>query len=170
MSEDTWWKAILWSCSDCHAVVEVDDEIWIVPQIPLKSKWKIYIFRHNLNSNLPPPPTYLSHSFGPGTFALNSHTYKRRFEKIVDLPLPSLQSALAERVTRLSTHMNCLLQTDSLTLTQCHKACTFISFLNVYRSIPYYSLPVATGSADKGTRHCLMRTRMSLVNHGSYSD
>lgn len=117
------------------------------------------------------PPSHFSHSFGPGTFALNSHTYKPLFEKVVDPPLPSLESALAERVTRLSTHMNCLLQTDSLTLTQCHKPCTFISFLSVYRSIiPYYSLPVATGSADKVTRHCLMRTRMSLVNHGSYSD
>ena len=39
MSEDTCWKAIIWSRSYRHAVVEVD-EIWIVPQIPLKSKWK----------------------------------------------------------------------------------------------------------------------------------
>ena len=26
-SEDTCWKSILWSCSDRHAIVEVDDEI-----------------------------------------------------------------------------------------------------------------------------------------------
>ena len=30
------------------------------------------------------PPPYLFHSFGPGTFALNSHTYNPVFEKILD--------------------------------------------------------------------------------------
>ena len=39
---------------------------------------KIYIFKH-----YPPLP----HSFGPGTFALKSHTYKPLFEKMVDPPL-----------------------------------------------------------------------------------
>ena len=122
MSEDPCWKAILWSCSDRHAIVEVDDEIWIVPQISLKKK-STY---SDITLTLTLPPSHLSHSFGPGTFALNSDTYKPLFEKIVDPPLPSLQSALAERVTRLSTHINCLLQTDSLTLTQCHQVSTLI--------------------------------------------
>ena len=38
---------------------------------------KIYIFKHY-------PPLSLPHSFGPGTFALNSHTYNPLFEKILD--------------------------------------------------------------------------------------
>ena len=41
---------------------------------------KIYIFKHY-------PPLSLPHSFGPGTFALNSHTYNPLFEKILDQPL-----------------------------------------------------------------------------------
>ena len=41
---------------------------------------KIYIFKHF-------PPTPLPHSPGPGTFALNSHTYNPLFEKILDPPL-----------------------------------------------------------------------------------
>ena len=45
---------------------------------------KIYIFKHNPNPNATPP---LPHSFGPGIFALNSHTYNRLFEKILDLLL-----------------------------------------------------------------------------------
>ena len=39
---------------------------------------QIYIFKHNPNPNAPPP---LPHSFGPGIFALNSHTYNPLFEK-----------------------------------------------------------------------------------------
>ena len=46
---------------------------------------KIYIFKHPL----PSPP--LPHSFGSGTFALNSHTYNPLFEEIVDPPLNSLR-------------------------------------------------------------------------------
>ena len=46
---------------------------------------KIYIFKHNPNPNLNLSP--FPHSFGPGTFALNSHTYKPLFEKILDPPL-----------------------------------------------------------------------------------
>ena len=45
---------------------------------------KIYIFKHNPNPNAPPP---LPHSFGPGMFALNSHTYNCLFEKILNLLL-----------------------------------------------------------------------------------
>ena len=45
---------------------------------------KIYIFKHNPNPNAPPP---LPHSFGPGMFALNSHSYNPLFEKILDPPL-----------------------------------------------------------------------------------
>ena len=77
MSEDTCWKVILWSRSDHQATVEVDEIWWIVPQISLKSKWK----------TLPPTPPHFSHSFGPGTFALSSHTYNPLFEKILDPPL-----------------------------------------------------------------------------------
>ena len=39
---------------------------------------EIYIYKH-----YPPLP----HSFGPGTFALKSHTYNPLFEKILDPPL-----------------------------------------------------------------------------------
>ena len=46
---------------------------------------KIYIFKHDLPS--------LPHSFGSGTFALNSLTYNPFFEKIVNPPLNSLSSA-----------------------------------------------------------------------------
>ena len=35
----------------------------------------------------PPPPPPLPHSFGPGTFALNCHTYNPLVEKIVHPPL-----------------------------------------------------------------------------------
>ena len=41
---------------------------------------KIYLFKHYPPT---PPPPFL----GPGTFALNSHTYNPLFEKILDPPL-----------------------------------------------------------------------------------
>ena len=41
---------------------------------------KNYVLKH-----YPPPP--LPHSFGPGTFALNSRTFNPLFEKILDPPL-----------------------------------------------------------------------------------
>ena len=44
---------------------------------------KIYIFKHNPNPNALPLP----HSFAPGTFAMNSHSYNPLFQKILDAPL-----------------------------------------------------------------------------------
>ena len=52
----------------------------------IQNKTEIYIFRRNPNSNRS-PTRHLFHSFGPGTFALNSHTYNPLFGKILDPPL-----------------------------------------------------------------------------------
>ena len=41
---------------------------------------KIYVFKHY-------PPTLPPPFLGPGTFALNSHTYNPLFEIILDPPL-----------------------------------------------------------------------------------
>ena len=46
---------------------------------------KIYLFKHY-------PPTPPSPFLGPGTFALNSHTYNLLFEKILDPPLIMVRS------------------------------------------------------------------------------
>ena len=53
----------------------------------IQMKKSTYSDDNRLTLTLPPTPPHLSHSFGPGTFALSSHTYNPLFEKIPDPPL-----------------------------------------------------------------------------------
>ena len=64
----------------------------IVPQIPLKSKWRKSTYSNitlTLSQNQPSPfpPSPLPHFLGFGTFALNSQNYNPLFGKILDPPL-----------------------------------------------------------------------------------
>ena len=66
-------------CCTVLLVLNIVSHIWQIYTSEIKMK-KIYISKHY-------PPFLLPHSFGPGMFALNSHTYNPLFDEILDQSL-----------------------------------------------------------------------------------
>ena len=67
--------------------------VLLVPNNSVSNLTNLYLWNQNVENlriQTLPSNSPLPHSFGPGMFALNSHTYNPLFKKILDPLLPSL--------------------------------------------------------------------------------